>query len=280
MVAVHPYRPGFDTPGQAMGEAEILCPHAGRETVDGVVGLRGDFVGILVAVGDQHGAKDFFPVQGRSRTAVLEDGRLNEVTLVAVPAAARENFPAFAAPLLNVTKHALVLFLADQRAHLRFRAAAAAEFHGAGNLHHAAHHVVKDGFFDEQARACHANLAVVEEDGIGCAGDSLVEVRVFGDDHGTLAAQFQRHAFQTVDRNLADLSSVEQTVIRQRFNWQEQQESSLTLEEVGKIIGVTKERVRQIQNKALAKIRAVMEDGVLRVTPRTAEEAAAEAQQL
>ena len=82
-----------------------------------------------------------------------------------------------------------------------------------------------------------------------------------------------------VERNLADLSSVEQTVIKQRFNWNQSNDESLTLEDVGKIIGVTKERVRQIQNKALAKIRAVMEDGVLRVTPRTAEEAA-EAQQL
>ena len=44
----------------------------------------------------------------------------------------------------------------------------------------------------------------------------------------------------------------------------------MTLEEVGKIIGVTKERVRQIQNKALAKIKQVMEDGVLRTT-RTGE---------
>jgi len=70
-----------------------------------------------------------------------------------------------------------------------------------------------------------------------------------------------------VDRNLADLTNVEQTVIRRRFNWQEQAESPLTLEEVGRIIGVTKERVRQIQNKALAKIRQVMEDGVLRVSP-------------
>jgi len=67
-----------------------------------------------------------------------------------------------------------------------------------------------------------------------------------------------------VDRNLADLSSVEQTVIRRRFNWQQEDESPLTLEEVGRIIGVTKERVRQIQNKALAKIKNVMEDGVLR----------------
>jgi RNA polymerase primary sigma factor len=71
-----------------------------------------------------------------------------------------------------------------------------------------------------------------------------------------------------VDRNLADLSNVEQTVIRRRFNWKQAEQSPLTLEEVGRIIGVTKERVRQIQKTALAKIRAVMEDGVLRVHGR------------
>jgi len=80
-----------------------------------------------------------------------------------------------------------------------------------------------------------------------------------------------------VDRNLADLTSVEQTVIRRRFNWDQVDDSSLTLEDVGKIIGVTKERVRQIQNKALAKIRAVMEDGVLRVHTKTEEERAQQA---
>src|SRR6478735_3911223 len=69
---------------------------------------------------------------------------------------------------------------------------------------------------------------------------------------------------QIVDRNLAELSDVEQTVIRRRFNWKQAEENPLTLEEVGKIIGVTKERVRQIQNKALLKIKSVMEDGVLR----------------
>jgi len=73
-----------------------------------------------------------------------------------------------------------------------------------------------------------------------------------------------------VDRNLADLSSVEETVIRRRFNWQQQEENPLTLEEVGQIIGVTKERVRQIQNKALTKIRNVMEEGVLRTKARPA----------
>jgi RNA polymerase primary sigma factor len=77
---------------------------------------------------------------------------------------------------------------------------------------------------------------------------------------------------QIVDRNLADLSDTEQTVIRRRFNWQQKEETPLTLEEVGQIIGVTKERVRQIQNKALAKIRKLMEEGVLRNQTESSDE--------
>src|SRR5689334_16453412 len=38
---------------------------------------------------------------------------------------------------------------------------------------------------------------------------------------------------QIVDRNLADLSTVEETVIRRRFNWDQSDDSSLTLEDVG-----------------------------------------------
>src|SRR5579871_5865343 len=40
-----------------------------------------------------------------------------------------------------------------------------------------------------------------------------------------------------VSRNLAELSDVEATVIRRRFNWEQEAESPLTLEEVGQIIG-------------------------------------------
>jgi RNA polymerase primary sigma factor len=64
---------------------------------------------------------------------------------------------------------------------------------------------------------------------------------------------------EIVERNEADLSSVEETVIRRRMNWEEDPEGPLNLEEIGKIIGVTKERVRQIQNRALFKIREKME---------------------
>jgi RNA polymerase sigma factor (sigma-70 family) len=85
---------------------------------------------------------------------------------------------------------------------------------------------------------------------------------------------------QIVDRNLAELTDVEQTVIRRRFNWKQEEENPLTLEEVGKIIGVTKERVRQIQNKALLKIKSVMEEGVLRTKRYPETEAKADAEEL
>lgn len=63
--------------------------------------------------------------------------------------------------------------------------------------------------------------------------------------------------------NEADLSEVEKTVIHHRFGIDlgEDQEP-LTLEQVGQIIGVTKERVRQIQNKALEKIRTALEASI------------------
>jgi RNA polymerase sigma factor (sigma-70 family) len=65
-------------------------------------------------------------------------------------------------------------------------------------------------------------------------------------------------------QNRADLNEMEQTVIRERFalDTGPDQTRPKTLEQVGELIGVTKERVRQIQNKALRKIRAILEDNL------------------
>ena len=64
-----------------------------------------------------------------------------------------------------------------------------------------------------------------------------------------------------VTSNEADLTEVERTVIHHRFGLEAKEDhSSLTLEQVGQIIGVTKERVRQIQNKALQKIRDALDE--------------------
>ena len=66
-------------------------------------------------------------------------------------------------------------------------------------------------------------------------------------------------------QNQAKLSEVERIVIRERFalNAANTTVKPKTLEQVGNMIGVTKERVRQIQNKALKKIRTVLEQGFL-----------------
>jgi RNA polymerase sigma factor (sigma-70 family) len=76
--------------------------------------------------------------------------------------------------------------------------------------------------------------------------------------HEVEAAQEVKHILAS---NEADLSDVEKMVIHHRFGIDGGEETiPLTLEQVGQIIGVTKERVRQIQNKALEKIRNVLED--------------------
>lgn len=61
-----------------------------------------------------------------------------------------------------------------------------------------------------------------------------------------------------IDENLANLSNIEMGVIKKRFNWEYKMNKPLTLEEIGDIVGLTKERIRQIQVNALDKIRNIM----------------------
>jgi len=63
--------------------------------------------------------------------------------------------------------------------------------------------------------------------------------------------------------NIAELSRVEQSVIEMRFSLKPKQNKPLTLKQVGDKLGLTKERIRQIQNKALAKMRAVAEERIV-----------------
>ena len=81
-------------------------------------------------------------------------------------------------------------------------------------------------------------------------------------------ADFEKDAAEEVKRivqeNAADLTDVERTVIEHRFGLDTaDNEKPMTLEQVGQIIGVTKERVRQIQNKAMEKIRTQLEANFL-----------------
>lgn len=64
-------------------------------------------------------------------------------------------------------------------------------------------------------------------------------------------------------RNRAKLTDVEQTIVIERFALGTRKRKGRTLAEVGKMVGLTNERVRQIQNLALEKIRSALDEEYL-----------------
>ncbi len=77
-----------------------------------------------------------------------------------------------------------------------------------------------------------------------------------------LAAELDSQILRTrLDKIMDDLNRQEREVIRRRFGLGRRE--SQTLKEVGAYMGVTRERVRQVEQAALAKIRAMADVGVL-----------------
>ena len=103
-----------------------------------------------------------------------------------------------------------------------------------------------------------------------------LDIQVGDDDDGTTIASFiedeknvspEKNAVQIAEREMLDavldtLTAREQDIIRQRFGLDDNVPK--TLEEVGKSYGLTKERISQIENKALIKLRQPSRARVLR----------------
>ena len=102
-------------------------------------------------------------------------------------------------------------------------------------------------------------------------GDHVAEVRAKGEQDSI------REVKELFEDNRVALTEIERTVLFHRFGLDRPvHESTMTLEQVGLLIGVTKERVRQIQTKALEKLRVaiVAVDRAPRARPRAIPRAA------
>ena len=89
----------------------------------------------------------------------------------------------------------------------------------------------------------------VDEDGETSVGDLVADERVESG-YANLVKEANK---QIVDDVLGTLPTREAEILRMRFGIN--QEKAMTLEEVGGHYGITKERIRQIENKAIRKLR-------------------------
>ncbi len=93
---------------------------------------------------------------------------------------------------------------------------------------------------------------------IGDEGDSTEFGEIVGDENApTPYENLRDKAMRTdLDDMIKDLDDREAKIIRLRFGLEG--DTPLTLEEVGRIFGITRERVRQLQNMALSRMRKTM----------------------
>jgi RNA polymerase primary sigma factor len=87
------------------------------------------------------------------------------------------------------------------------------------------------------------------EDGETCLGDLVMDDHSPDPEATTISLDFQRE----MQRILTTLSPREEKIVRMRFGIGEKAEH--TLEETGKVFGITRERIRQIESSALKKLR-------------------------
>ena len=104
---------------------------------------------------------------------------------------------------------------------------------------------------------------------LGEDGDGTEFGEIVGDENAsTPFEQLSDKSLQMdIDQMISDLDAREARIIRLRFGLEG--DAPLTLEEVGDMFGITRERVRQLQNMALSKMRKIMYD---RERQRTIEE--------
>jgi RNA polymerase primary sigma factor len=108
---------------------------------------------------------------------------------------------------------------------------------------------------DKIHKAMKVNLKPISlEAPVGTEDDSS-RIEIIADEtaKNPFTSAAQKNLRKIVTQILSELDPKEETVLRQRFGMSTNKTS--TLEEVGEYIGVTRERIRQIEQKALNKLK-------------------------
>ncbi len=103
-------------------------------------------------------------------------------------------------------------------------------------------------------RAEATGAGTVSLDAIPAASETIVDDRVQRPED----AFFQRYDLSKIEEMLASISEREANILRLRFGLEKGQKEPLTLKEIGERIGLTRERVRQIEAEALRRLNKIM----------------------
>lgn len=196
VVAVHPDGAGLERVAHTDGRVKILGVHGGGEAVVGVVSELEDLRLVLELGDGADGAEDLLLCDLHLGRHVGEDGRLDEVALVAVALATSLDRRALVTTGLDVAHNAVVLQLADLRALEGVVGERVTDLVLLGTLPELSDELVVDALLHEDAGTSAAALPVVVVDAKVDPVDGVVDVGIVEHDVGRLAAQLERHLLQ------------------------------------------------------------------------------------
>ena len=182
VVGVDPHTSGAYSTCYFQSGVDVLAEYCAAEAVYAVVCQSNDFVSCLEFLYNDNWSKDFFLAYAAVIVSCDQDSRFHEEAFVAavfgVAFAAGYEGCAFFEADLDVTEDFILLCFVDLSAQLGGRIGRVAYFDAFEGCFQMFDEFIENAFLNEEAGACAAYLALVEEDAFACAVDSLLHMPV------------------------------------------------------------------------------------------------------
>ena len=187
-VGVDPHGAGFQCRRHSNGAANVLRPHARRQSVDRVVGHFDGLRLVIEAHDGQHRAEDFFPGDAHVRPHVHKNGGFDKLPTRQVGrcgrTAAQNATRAFGLGDVDVIQNFPVLRSGGDRANVGLRQHRVAFARGRSQRLDTLGEFFADGVLHQQARTGDASLPGGRENARDDAGRSLVNIAIVKHDVG------------------------------------------------------------------------------------------------